>query len=106
MCFYEATSSKFIIINNTKSKFYFYTNNDAPNFQLISLDLNKPKDQSIITPEKENVLRVNSGGKYFFAMTAIGGGGGVDGNGDVFGDAEVSKKNYESFNIGEEYCIE
>ena len=53
----------------------------------------------------EIVQKYIEGGKYFFAMTAIGGGGGIDGNGDVFGDAEVSKKNYESFNIGEEYCI-
>ena len=45
-------------------------------------------------------------GKYYFAMTAIGGGGGVDGNGDVFGDAEVSKKIYESFNVDDDYCIE
>ena len=39
-------------------------------------------------------------------MTATRGGGGVDGNGYVFGDAEVSKKIYESFNIDDEYCIE
>ena len=60
--------------------------------------------------EKKNcgkiVQKYTESGKYFFAMTAIGGGGGVDGNGDVFGDAEVSKKIYESFNIDDEYCIE
>ena len=59
--------SEFNYVYNTKSKFYFYTNNDAPNFRLISLDLNKPQNQTVIIPEKDNVLRVNSGGKYFFA---------------------------------------
>ena len=59
--------SEFNYVYNTKSKFYFYTNNDAPNFQLISLDLNKLQNQTVIIPEKDNVLRVNSGGKYFFA---------------------------------------
>ena len=52
------------------------------------------------------VQKYTESGKYFFAMIAIGGGGGIDGNGDVFGDAEVSKKIYESFNIDDEYCIE
>ena len=52
------------------------------------------------------VQKYTESGKYFFAMTAIGGGGWIDGNGDVFGDAEVSKKIYESFNIDDEYCIE
>ena len=37
----------------------------------------------------EIVQKYIEGGKYFFAMTAIGGGGGIDGNGDVFGDAEA-----------------
>ena len=60
--------------------------------------------------EKEScgviVQKYTESGKYFFAMKAIGGGGGIEGNGDVFGDAEVSKKIYESFNIDDEYCIE
>ena len=43
------------------------------------------------------VQKYTESGKYFFAMTAIGGGGGIDGNGDVFGDAEVSKKIYDIF---------
>ena len=41
-------------------------------------------------------------------MRAIAGSSGNNdtGGGPVFGDAEVSKKNYELFKVGEEYCIE
>ena len=60
--------------------------------------------------EKEScgviVQKYTESGKYYFAMTAIGTGGGVDGNGDVFGDAEVSKKTFDSYKIDDEYCIE
>ena len=56
----------------------------------------------------EIVQKYTDNGKYYFAMRAIGGSSGNDdiGGGDVFGDAEVSKKIYESFKVGEEYCIE
>lgn len=40
-------------------------------------------------------------GIYYFALTAFGG----DDLGDVYGDVEVSKEVYNSFNIGEQYCI-
>ncbi|MDA9124922.1 hypothetical protein N9J47_02280 [Flavobacteriaceae bacterium] len=60
--------------------------------------------------EKEScgiiVQKYTESGKYFFAMTAIGNVGGNNGGGDVFGDAEVNKKTYESYNIDDEYCIE
>ena len=43
-------------------------------------------------------------------MRAIGSAGASgDGNpigSDVFGDAEVSKKTYESFDVDDDYCIE
>lgn len=56
----------------------------------------------------EIVQKYTDNGKYYFAMRAIGGSSGNDdiGGGDVFGDAEVSKKIYESYKVGEEYCIE
>jgi hypothetical protein len=56
----------------------------------------------------EIVQKYNGNGKYYFAMRAIGSSSGNDdiGGGDVFGDAEVSKKIYEPFKVGEEYCIE
>ena len=40
-------------------------------------------------------------GIYYFALTAFGG----DDLGDIYGDVEVSKEVYNSFNIGEQYCI-
>ena len=56
------------------------------------------------------VQKYTDNGKYYFAMRAIGkGGASGDGNpigSDVFGDAEVSKKIYESFNVDDDYCIE
>ena len=56
------------------------------------------------------VQKYTDNGKYYFAMRAIGSGGASgDGNpvgSDVFGDAEVSKKVYESFDIDDDYCIE
>tara|TARA_Y100001970_G_scaffold62368_1_gene79730 strand:+ start:1166 stop:3280 length:2115 start_codon:yes stop_codon:yes gene_type:complete len=64
-------ASEFNYVYNDKNKFYFYTNNDAPNFRLISIDIDKSSEQSVIIPEKKNVLRVNSGGKYFFANYLI-----------------------------------
>lgn len=57
----------------------------------------------------EIVQKYSTDGRYFFAMKAIGGGGasnGNNGNGHVFGDVEVSIKIYQSFDIGEDYCIE
>ena len=42
-------------------------------------------------------------GKYYFALTAFGGD---DNSGDIYGDVEVSKEIYDSFAIGDQYCIE
>tara|TARA_B100000925_G_C21901719_1_gene427392 strand:- start:402 stop:641 length:240 start_codon:yes stop_codon:yes gene_type:complete len=47
--------------------------------------------------------------KYYFAMIAINSSNNSNnttGGGDVFGDAEVSIEIYNSFEIGDEYCIE
>lgn len=63
--------SEFNYIYNDENKFYFYTDYEAPNFRLISLDINKPNDWSDVIPEKKNVLRVSSGGAYFFANYLI-----------------------------------
>ena len=41
-------------------------------------------------------------GNYYFALAAFGGD---DQSGDIYGDVEVSKEVYDSFNIGEQYCI-
>ena len=41
-------------------------------------------------------------GKHYFALSAFGGD---ENSGDIYGDVEVSKEIFESFNIGEQYCI-
>ena len=63
---YLATCS---YIDNVGSKFYLYTNIDAPNYRLVSVDISKPsRDNWVeVIPESENVLRVGSGGGKFFA---------------------------------------
>lgn len=55
--------------DNVGSKFYFYTNIDAPNYRLVSVDFNNPTQENWkdVIPETENVLRVNTGGGKFFA---------------------------------------
>ena len=59
--------------DNVGSKFYLYTNIDAPNYRLVSVDLDNP-DQSNwkdVIPESENVLRIGAGGGKFFANYLI-----------------------------------
>ena len=63
--------SEFSYVYNNENIFYFRTNKDAPNFCLISLNIYDLNKKSYIIPEKENVLRVSSGGKYFFANYLI-----------------------------------
>jgi hypothetical protein len=56
----------------------------------------------------EIVQKFAENGKYYFAMIAFGGSSSNsdDPSGsDVFGDAEVTLEVYNSFNIGDEYCI-
>ena len=58
--------SRFSYVLNIKTKFYFSTNEGAPNFRLISIDIDNPDELITIIPENENVLRVSAGGNYFF----------------------------------------
>ena len=56
----------------------------------------------------EIVQKFTENGKYYFAMIAFGGSSSNSedhSGGDVFGDAEVTLDVYNSFNIGDEYCI-
>ena len=56
----------------------------------------------------EIVQKFTQDGKYYFAMVAFGGSSSNSDDpsgGDVFGDAEVTLDVYNSFNIGDEYCI-
>ena len=47
--------------------------------------------------------KYTSNNKYFFAMKAFGGD---ENSGDIYGDVEVSKEIYNSFNLGEDYCVD
>ena len=56
----------------------------------------------------EIVQKFTENGKYYFAMIAFGGSSSNSDDpsgGDVFGDAEVTLEVFNSFNIGDEYCI-
>ena len=43
-------------------------------------------------------------GKYFF--TLVSNSGNSDDNNEGGGQAEVSKETYDSFSVGQEYCID
>jgi prolyl oligopeptidase len=55
--------------DNVGSTFYLYTNIDAPNYRLVKVDFSAPdaKNWVDVIPETENVLRIGTGGKKFFA---------------------------------------
>jgi len=55
------------VVDNEGNKFFLYTNIDAPKYRLISLNINRPSKWLDVIPESENVLRIGSGGGYFFA---------------------------------------
>ena len=57
----------FSYIFNKEETFYFYTNENAPNFCLLSLNIKDLDNWNYVIPEKENVLRVSSAGQYLFA---------------------------------------
>ena len=57
----------FSYIFNKNETFYFYTNENAPNFCLLSLNIKDLDNWNYVIPEKENVLRVSSAGQYLFA---------------------------------------
>ena len=59
--------SRCSVVDNDGNKFFLYTNIDAPNYRLISVKLNRPSKWVDVISESENVLRVGSGGGYFFA---------------------------------------
>ena len=57
----------FLIFLTKNETFYFYTNENAPNFCLLSLNIKDLDNWNYVIPEKENVLRVSSAGQYLFA---------------------------------------
>lgn len=59
----------FNFVDNNKNIFYFETNKDAPNRKFISIDIKNPleKNWKTIIKETENVLNIETAGKYIFA---------------------------------------
>jgi prolyl oligopeptidase len=57
------------VIDNIGTKFFIYTNLNAPNGKLVITDAEKPGVENWVDfiPETENVLSVSSGSGYFFA---------------------------------------
>jgi prolyl oligopeptidase len=57
------------VIDNRNSKLYIYTNLNAPNGKVITVDAKKPgiKNWVDFIPETENVLQPSTGSGYFFA---------------------------------------
>lgn len=61
------------IIHNERSKFFLYTNIDAPNYRVVSFDLEAPDKahwQDVI-PESKNVLAASSGGGKLFGSYLV-----------------------------------
>lgn len=61
------------IIHNERSKFFLYTNIDAPNYRVVSFDLEAPDKahwQDVI-PESSNVLAASSGGGKLFGSYLV-----------------------------------
>jgi len=57
------------IIDNQGEKLLIYTNLNAPNYRVVSTDINNldPKNWKDIIPETENVLNIGTGGGKLFA---------------------------------------
>ena len=56
-------------VDNVGSKMYLYTNIDAPNYRVVSVDLSTPTQANWkdVIPETENVLQAGTGGGKIFA---------------------------------------
>lgn len=59
------------IVTNVGPQFYMLTNIDAPNFRLISFNLNNPQKWTTIIPESSHVLNVTSAGGHLFAQYLV-----------------------------------
>ena len=57
------------VATNQGSKLYIFTNLDAPNYRLVSVDASdaKPANWKDVIPENQNVLSVSTGGSKIFA---------------------------------------
>lgn len=57
------------IIENSDSNLYIFTNKNAPNKKVVTVDYKNPSPENWkdFIPETENVLSITTGGNYFFA---------------------------------------
>ena len=67
------TDSDSYVIENEGSKLFIFTNLDAPNAKIVTVDASDPTPEhwKDFIPETENVLTPNTGGGYFFAEYMI-----------------------------------
>jgi len=59
------------VLYNKKRKFYLFTNIDAPNGRIVSVDLSKPNIWKDVVPESKNVMIASSGGGYLFVRYLV-----------------------------------
>tara|TARA_B100000686_G_C16799312_1_gene984783 strand:+ start:1083 stop:3197 length:2115 start_codon:yes stop_codon:yes gene_type:complete len=59
------------VLYNKKRTFYLFTNIDAPNGRIVSVDLSKPNIWKDVVPESENVMIASSGGGYLFVRYLV-----------------------------------
>ena len=59
------------VITNKKKTFYLYTNIEAPNGRIVSVDLSRPNDWKDVVPETENVMYPSSGGGNLFVRYLV-----------------------------------
>ena len=62
------TNSDTYLLENVDSKLYLYTNLNAPNGKIVTVDATNPSEENWkdFIPETENVLSISKGGGYFF----------------------------------------
>lgn len=65
---YFATAN---VLHNKKRTFYLYTNIDAPNGRIVSVNLSKPSIWKDIVAETENVMFASSGGGDLFVRYLV-----------------------------------
>jgi len=59
------------VLYNKKRIFYLFTNIDAPNGRIVSVDLSKPNIWKDVVPESKNVMIASSGGGYLFVRYLV-----------------------------------
>ena len=59
------------VLYNKKRTFYLFTNIDAPNGRIVSVNLSEPNIWKDVVPESENVMFASSGGGYLFVRYLV-----------------------------------